>query len=43
MSTILENVDNNTPHKKRMHTKGASEIVLECCSSLLDWRTNEIV
>ena len=26
-----------------MHIKGASEIVLESCDRLLDWKTNQII
>ena len=37
MSTILENVEDSTPgYRKRLHVKGASEIVKNCCSHYLD-------
>ena len=40
MTTILENVDNNSKLRKRMHIKGASEIVLESCDRFYDWKNN---
>lgn len=37
MSAILENVEGADPsYKKRLHIKGASEIVKNCCSHYLD-------
>ena len=37
MSTILEKVDGAVSgYNKRMHVKGASEIVKNCCSHYLD-------
>lgn len=37
MSTVIENVtDNATGYSKRLHVKGASEIVVETCSHYLD-------
>jgi magnesium-transporting ATPase (P-type) len=39
MSTVVElsNQDNSeTGYNKRVHVKGASEIVLECCEFYLD-------
>lgn len=36
MSTILENIDTNNQYRKRIHIKGASELVQECCSHYLD-------
>lgn len=37
MSTILENVPDSTPgYFKRLHVKGASEIVKNCCSHYID-------
>lgn len=40
MTTVLNNVDNNTPTRKRMHIKGASEIVLAACDKYYDWKNN---
>lgn len=36
MSTILENVDNGTDYGKRIHMKGAAEIVLKRCNRFID-------
>jgi len=37
MSTILENVEDANPgYNKRLHVKGASEIVKNCCSHYID-------
>ena len=36
MSTILENVQTKNSYAKRLHIKGASEIVKNCCSHYLD-------
>ncbi len=36
MSTILENIDTSNQYRKRIHVKGASEIVKNCCSHYLD-------
>ena len=36
MSTILENIETGNSYKKRLHIKGASEIVKNCCSHYLD-------
>lgn len=42
MSTIIENVtDNATGYTKRLHVKGASEIVVETCSHYLDFDGNQ--
>lgn len=38
MSTVIENVEDNTNgYSKRLHVKGASEIVVETCSHYLDF------
>ena len=36
MSTILENIETGNSYKKRLHIKGASEIVKNSCSHYLD-------
>jgi Ca2+-transporting ATPase len=37
MSTILDNIEDADPsYKKRLHVKGASEIIKNCCSHYLD-------
>ena len=36
MSTVIENVQTNNSYGKRLHVKGASEIVKGCCSHFLD-------
>jgi Ca2+ transporting ATPase len=36
MSTILENIQTKNSYGKRLHIKGASEIVKNCCSHYLD-------
>jgi len=37
MSTILDNIEEADPtYKKRLHVKGASEIVKNCCSHYID-------
>lgn len=36
MSTIVENLETNNSYGKRLHVKGASEIVKNCCSHYLD-------
>lgn len=38
MSTIIENIEtpNSKGYNKRLHVKGASEIVKNCCSHYLD-------
>jgi len=37
MSTIIENVEDAMPgYNKRLHVKGASEIVKNCCSHYID-------
>jgi Ca2+ transporting ATPase len=41
-STVLENVDNGLPSKKRMHIKGASELILGCCTSIYSFQTGEV-
>ena len=43
MSSILENVENGTTIRKRIHIKGASEIVLDSCDKFYDWKTNQII
>ena len=40
MSTVLQNVENGTSLKKRMHIKGASEFVLLSCDKFLDWEND---
>lgn len=36
MSTVLENIQTKNTYSKRLHIKGASEIVMGCCSHYLD-------
>lgn len=36
MSTIIENLTTGNSYGKRLHVKGASEIVKNCCSHYLD-------
>jgi Ca2+ transporting ATPase len=36
MSTVLENLETSNAYGKRLHIKGASEIVKNCCSHYLD-------
>lgn len=36
MSTLIENVETSNDYGKRLHVKGASEIVKGCCSHYLD-------
>lgn len=36
MSTIVENLETGNSYGKRLHVKGASEIVKNCCSHYLD-------
>lgn len=36
MSTVIENVETSNSYGKRLHIKGASEIVMDCCSHYLD-------
>jgi P-type Ca2+ transporter type 2B len=36
MSTIVENLETSNSYGKRLHVKGASEIVKSCCSHYLD-------
>jgi Ca2+ transporting ATPase len=36
MSTVVENLETNNSYGKRLHVKGASEIVKNCCSHYLD-------
>lgn len=36
MSTVIENLETSNPYGKRIHVKGASEIVKSCCSHYLD-------
>jgi len=36
MSTVLENLKTSNSYGKRLHVKGASEIVMGCCSHYLD-------
>lgn len=43
MSIILDNVENGLPNRKRMHIKGASEIVLESCTHFLSFEEDRIV
>ena len=43
MTTTIENVDNDSPLRKRMHIKGASEIVLDACDYFFDWERNEVI
>jgi len=43
MTTQLENVENGTPFKKRLHLKGASEIILDCCSHFFSFEEDRVV
>jgi len=43
MSTVLSNVENNTPLKQRLHMKGASEIILNCCDRFYNFEEDRIV
>lgn len=43
MSSILENVENGTVEKRRMHIKGASEIVLEACDQFFSFELGKAV
>jgi len=43
MSLILENVENGLPSRKRMHIKGASEIVLESCTHFHSFEEDRII
>jgi magnesium-transporting ATPase (P-type) len=36
MSTVVENLETANSYGKRLHVKGASEIVKNCCSHYLD-------
>jgi magnesium-transporting ATPase (P-type) len=36
MSTVVENLETSNSYGKRIHIKGASEIVKNCCSHFLD-------
>ena len=36
MSTVLENLKTSNSYGKRLHVKGASEIIINCCSHYLD-------
>ncbi len=36
MATILENVDNGSDYKRRIHMKGAAEMVLKRCNRFID-------
>lgn len=36
MSSVIENIDNGTSYNKRIHMKGASEIVMECCDKIIN-------
>jgi len=36
MSTVVENLETTNSYGKRLHVKGASEIVKNCCSHFLD-------
>jgi Ca2+-transporting ATPase len=40
MSTVIENLKTSNSYGKRLHVKGASEIVLGCCSHYLDIEGN---
>jgi magnesium-transporting ATPase (P-type) len=40
MSTIVENLQTSNSYGKRLHVKGASEIVKNCCSHYLDVEGN---
>ena len=41
MSTILENIKTSNSYSKRIHVKGASEIVKNCCTHYLDIKGNQ--
>jgi hypothetical protein len=41
MSTLIENVETGNEYGKRLHVKGASEIVKGCCSHYLDADGNQ--
>jgi len=43
MSSVLENVENGLPSKKRMHIKGASEIVLESCTQFHSFEEDRVI
>ena len=36
MSTIIENATGDGGHDKRLHIKGASEMILACCNSYVN-------
>jgi len=36
MSTVVENIQTSNAYSKRLHIKGASEIVKNCCSHYID-------
>jgi len=36
MSTVIENVETSNSYGKRLHIKGASETIKNCCSHYLD-------
>lgn len=40
MSTVVEGVNTGNDYKKRLHVKGASEIVKNCCTHYLDANGN---
>ena len=40
MSTVLENLKTSNSYGKRLHVKGASEIIINCCSHYLDIEGN---
>ena len=42
-STVCMNVENGTELKQRLHIKGASELILESCSYLHSFQTNQII
>jgi Ca2+ transporting ATPase len=43
MTTVLQNVENGTQLKQRMHVKGASEIVLETCSHFYSFEEDRVI
>jgi len=43
MSSVLEGVEDGLPSKRRMHIKGASEIVLEACSHFHSFEEGRVI
>eukprot|EP01017_Pseudomicrothorax_dubius_P035890 TRINITY_DN5087_c0_g4_i1.p1 TRINITY_DN5087_c0_g4~~TRINITY_DN5087_c0_g4_i1.p1 ORF type:complete len:760 (+),score=146.86 TRINITY_DN5087_c0_g4_i1:252-2531(+) len=42
MGTILENVTGGPPSRRRLHEKGASEMILAACTHWHNWKANTI-